>query len=151
MTPEQAASIRTRHDTLHAWMTEHKTNSYKREELPAGIDPPSNEELGALEVFEFMRDKPDKKFGYVKCPDDIPSARASLDRYRALYGRTGTLTTFTGDKLGAVQFGRAWSDNFGGIRVPISVQAITGDLYHGTYYASSGDYARVKKALRVSV
>ena len=158
LTPEQAADIRGRIDAKSAWLRSIKRNSYKTEELEAaGLLPVSNEETSALEVFEFIRDEPERYFGYVKCPE-FSGARASFAAYSALYGRTGEFTTWTGDKLGVVQFGRAWRDNFSGIRVPISVKAITGDLYHGYYYASSGDFARVRKgkarvntSLRVSV
>jgi hypothetical protein len=149
----QAADIRARHDAVAAWLKSKKRNSYKPEELAAeGLSNPSNEELVALELFEFKRDKPSPYLVYIKCPEQpVPAGprpyAARLERWRGLYSRTGSATTWTGDNLGAVQFGRAWQDNFGGVRIPISVRAITGDDYHGTYFASAGDYARIKKCV----
>lgn len=140
MTPEQAADIRARDEALHAWMKANKRNSYKREELPAGINPPTNEERSACEVFEFQRDKPESYFAYVKRPANM------LTKPGWQTCEQGELTTWTGDKLGTVRFGRVFRDSFGGVRVPITVQAITGETYHGTYYASAGDYARIRKA-----
>ena len=88
---------------------------------------PTNEERSAVEVYEFVHDAPDRYFVYVN--KDTKEA-----------------TTWTGDKLGAVVFGREYRDNFGGKRIPITVFAINGTKYHGTYYASSGDYARIKRS-----
>ena len=148
LTAEQAADIRARHDAVRAWLKARKRNSYKSEELEAaGLKSPTNEETSALEVFEFLRDKPADYFAYVKLPDGWETRDANgRGKYGKLYGATGSLTTWTGDNLGTIQFGRAFQDNFGGTRVPISCKAITGDLYHGYYYASAGDYARLKKA-----
>lgn len=94
----------------------------------AGIDrSPTNEERSAVEVYEFVTNPPDKYFLYINCTKRIA-------------------TTWTGDKLGDVSFGSEYRDNFGGKRVPITVYAINGKRYHGTYYKSSGDYARIKLA-----
>jgi hypothetical protein len=58
-------------------------------------------------------------------------------------------TTWTGDILGEVTAsGGDWRDNFGGTRENITVVLRGGTVYHGTYYKSSGDYARLKKAKR---
>ena len=96
----------------------------------AGIDrSPTNEERSAVEVYEFCTDPPDKYFLYINCTKK-------------------EATTWTGDKLGTVAFGCEFRDNFGGKRVPITVYAINGKKYHGTYYKSSGDYARIKMAKR---
>lgn len=96
----------------------------------AGVDrAPTNEERSAVEVFEFHSDPPQRYFLYINQEKRIA-------------------TTWTGDKLGDVSFGRAWRDNFGGERVPISVRAINGRSYHGTYYRSSGDYARITLSKR---
>lgn len=121
---ETANDIRNRETALREWIGDR--TSYHPDELPAHIKPPSNEERSALEIFEFQRDKPDRYFFYV-----------SRDK--------GLATTWTGEELGRVTFGRTYRDNFGGERVAITFHAITGDTYHGTYYKSSGDYARVKK------
>lgn len=86
----------------------------------------SNEERSAIESYEFAHDAPLKKFLYINA-------------------EKRTATTWTGEVLGAVEFGREFRDNFGGRRVPITVRAINGWIYSGTYYKSAGDYARVKR------
>jgi hypothetical protein len=128
----EASDIRRRHDLLREWMTEHKTNSYRREELPAHIVPPTNDETGALEVFEFMRDKPDRYFLYVKT--------AGLDIEGAC-----VVTTWNGERLGAGTIGRVYRSNMGDKRRSIWFTAITGEKYSGTYFFGAGDYARVRK------
>jgi hypothetical protein len=92
-----------------------------------GIDLPTNDERSAAELYEFVTNPPDKYFLYIDEAKRIA-------------------TTWTGEKLGTVGFGREYRDNFGGKRVPISVYAVNGRTYHGTYFKSSGDYARVKMA-----
>jgi hypothetical protein len=147
LTEKQALDIRSRHDAARAWLKAQKRNSYKTEELrAAGIKEPTNDETSALEVFEFVRDKPEKYFAYVREPNAGTYGRSSFDRARALYAGTGALQTWTGENLGTMQFGAAFRDNFGGIRVPVSVKAINGSVYHGTYFFSAGDYCRLKKA-----
>jgi hypothetical protein len=78
-------------------------------------------------LFEFVANPPDKYFLYI----------SEADR---------TATTWTGEKLGDVSFGREFRDNFGGKRQPINVRAVNGKTYHGTYYKSSGNYARIRAA-----
>jgi hypothetical protein len=90
---------------------------------------PTNEERSAVEVYEFLHNPPEKYFVYIN--------RTKREA-----------TTWTGEKLGTVGFGTEYRDNFGGKRVPITVYAINGAKYHGTYYASSGDYARIKMSKR---
>lgn len=57
-----------------------------------------------------------------------------------------------GDKLGDVTFGREYKTptrgHFPSVRVPITVRGINGVTYHGTYFKSSGDYARVKASAK---
>jgi len=128
--PQQAQDIRTRNETLNKWIDtirNKKTGwaSYKPEDKPADVPDVSNEERSALEVFEFVTNPPDKYFLYIN-------------------EKNRTATTWTGEKLGDVGFGCEYRDNFGGKRVPITVYAINGRTYHGTYYKSSGDYARIR-------
>jgi hypothetical protein len=85
----------------------------------------TNDERSALEVFEFCTNPPDKYFLYIN-------------------EKNHTATTWTGETLGRVFLGREYRDNFGGRRVPITVRGINGLTYHGTYFKSSGDYARVR-------
>jgi hypothetical protein len=86
----------------------------------------TNEERSALEVFEFCTNPPDKYLLYI-----------SREKQAA--------TTWTGGLLGHVTFGREYGDNFGGRRAPVWIQAINGKQYHGTYYKSSGDFARIRQ------
>lgn len=87
---------------------------------------PSNEELGAVEKYEFFHDPPEKYFLYV-------------------HEGKREAQTFTGDKLGNVVFGRSYKTNMGDTRVPIDVLGINGVQYYGTYYKSAGDYARITR------
>ena len=124
LTEEQAAEIRARIKRHQAWLGDR--TSYYPHEVPEDAQV-TNEERSDLEVFEFITNPPAK---YV------------------LYIDTGfkLARTWTGAKLGYVVFGRTWTDNFGGLRTSIQVWAINGKRYVGTYYRSSGDYARVKLA-----
>jgi hypothetical protein len=130
---ELAADIRKRNDALMAWVDSIRGKngwaSYRPDDKPAHVPDVTNEERSALEVFEFVANPPDKYFLYIS-------------------EKNRTATTWTGDALGNVSFGREYRDSFGGRRVPITVHAINGRTYHGTYYKSSGDYARVKAAKR---
>ena len=131
ITAQQAADIRERLARFAAWVDTIRDKSgwasYRPEDIPADVPRVSNDEISALEVFEFIHDAPEKYFLYIR-------------------EKEGEAITWTGDKLGTVTFGRPWRDNFGGTRVPIRVQGINGKRYAGTYYKSSGDYARVRLA-----
>jgi hypothetical protein len=128
----QYGSIKSLLLKLDAWIdTKRGKNgwaSYRQEEKPASIPDVSNEERSAVEVFEFCHDVPDHYFLYI-------------DEQKR------TATTWTGDKLGDVTFGREYScPSFGhrSVRQPVTIHAINGRIYHGTYFKSSGNYARVK-------
>jgi len=129
ITTEQANDIRTRNEQVHAWMKERKVNSYYPEQLAKelGIALPTNDELSALEVYEFHTNPPERYFIYI----DAEQARA---------------TTWTGENLGRVSFGNEYRSNMGDKRVNITIVAVNGRVYHGTYYKGAGDYARVKMA-----
>src|SRR5580658_7831699 len=111
ISPQQAANIRQRIDALMAWVDSIRGKngwaSYKPEDKPSTVPDVSNEERSALELFDFVADPPEKYFLYI----------SETDR---------TATTWTGEKLGDVSFGREFRDNFGGQRVPISVHAVNG-------------------------
>lgn len=129
ITEEQAKDIRQRYDKLNVWINSRRGRngraSYKPEDKPLEIPDVSNAERSQLEVYDFCNDPPDKYFLYVN-----ESKREA--------------TTWTGDKLGVVTFGQEYRDNFGGKRVSVWIEAINGKSYHGIYFKSSGDYARVK-------
>lgn len=123
-------NARMMHDTNNAaykqYMADNKTNA-----IPCEIsktfpyaEQVTNELKTMIEVWEFMHDTPQKEFVYIS------------EENRAA-------TTWTGAKLGNVYFGSQYRDNFGSIRVPITVTGINGVKYHGTYFKSAGDYARI--------
>lgn len=114
-----------RENALQAWLKTNKTNSYKPEELPPEINPPTNAERSEAEVFAFLADPPEKYFLYIN-------------------SKTGQATTWTGQKLGDVRFGHEYHSNMGDKRQSVRVYAVNGKTYSGTYYKSSGDYARVR-------
>ena len=96
--------------------------------IPAYEETPvefTNNDISKIEVYEWLRDKPEKYFLYI---DE----------------KTWTATTFTGDKLGKVFHGKKYRDNFGGIRMSITIYGTNKIKYYGTYYMSSGNYARIK-------
>lgn len=149
LTKEQAQDIKRRNQRVRDWLTTHKTNCYKREELEKelGESIPTHEEISALEVYEFVADPPERYFLYVKAPR-IACKGGIGSAEDVHYGGSGLATTWTGEKLGDVQFGRTWRSVFGDTRVSVSVYGINGKTYHGTYYKSAGDYARVKMSKR---
>ena len=96
------------------------------QEMLAKLPPDAtNKEKSAVEVYEFVHDPPDRYFAYVN-------------------EKTNSLNTWTGVRLGTVTFGTPYRAVFGDTRVPIGVKAINGLVYHGTYYKSAGDYARIR-------
>jgi len=135
ITPEQAAEIRQRNDAPMAWVDTIRGKngwaSYRPEEKPAHVPDVTNEERSALEVFGFVQNPPERYFLYVN-------------------EETHEATTWTGDKLGDVRFGRPYEcPAFGGFsstRVPVTIRAINGVTYHGTYYKSSGNFARIRQS-----
>jgi hypothetical protein len=135
LTQDQAKDIRARNDALMLWVDSIRGKngwaSYKPEDKPASVPDVTNDERSALEVFDFCHNPPDKYFLYIR----------EADR---------TATTWTGDKLGQVHFGREFRDNFGGRRVPVTVRAINGLTYHGTYFKSSGNFARIRQSKKKS-
>jgi len=79
----------------------------------------------AIETYEFISNPPDKYFIYINESKCIA-------------------TTWTGQPLGSVSFGQEYRSNMGDKRQPVSILGINGRKYHGTYYKSSGNYARIK-------
>jgi hypothetical protein len=133
LTAAQATDIRAKLARFEAWRG--KRLSYHPDEVPADVPQVSNEELSALEVFEFVNDPPQAYFLYIKHETNL------LETWQH-----GLATTWTGEKLGTVSYGRSWRSNMGDTRVPVTIQAINGKRYVGTYYKSAGDYARVRLA-----
>lgn len=86
----------------------------------------SNEMRSAIELYEFMNNPPDKYFLYI-------------DEDKAI------ATTWTGQQLGSVTFGKEYKSNMGDKRQSVSIWAVNGHTYYGTYYKSSGNYAHINK------
>lgn len=100
--------------------------SYRVDEEPDYLRV-SNEERSALEVYNFANNAYDKYFAYIN-------------------ETTHKLTTWTGETLGDLNFGReyhVWSFGTRTTRQSIRVHAINGLWYSGIYYKSSGNYARI--------
>lgn len=93
----------------------------------------TNDDISILEIYEFLRDVPEKYFVYIN----------EAKKWAV---------TFVGHKLGDVVFGREYrAPSFGGVthrnatlRQPVRIHAINGRDYFGTYYKGSGSYARIK-------
>lgn len=100
-----------------------------------------NQETSRKEVAAWMADKPQQYFAYVKEREN--TERIGCGTTPNQYMR-GELVTWMGDKLGYIYGGIPYRDNFGSYRVSIDVVGTNGILYHGTYYKSSGDYARIR-------
>ena len=133
ITATQYNEISTRHNALMLWVDSIRGKngwaSYKPEDKPATVPDVTNEERSALEVYDFVNNPPDKYFLYV---DEV----------------NRTVTTWTGEKLGSITFlgvpYRCGRYRFAK-RQSIRVTGINGVKYSGTYYTSSGNYARIKR------
>jgi hypothetical protein len=109
------------------WMKENKTNSIPIEvaaNFPYGNEM-NNDIRSAIEVWEFTHNPPDKYFLFIN-------------------EKENTATTWTGQILGTISLGYPYFSNFGDKRQPVTIKAINGKVYTGTYYKGSGNYAHVK-------
>lgn len=109
------------------WTTDNKTNGIPVETtntFPYAAEV-NNDMRSAVETYEFIGNPPEKYFLYINEEKRIA-------------------TTWTGQQLGTLVFGREYTATFGDKRQSITVNAINGKTYYGTYYKSSGDYARIK-------
>jgi hypothetical protein len=123
LTPEQAKDIRDRNNAVRNWLTTHKKNSYISAELSEelGIELPTNEETSALEVYEFITDPPVRYFLYISCPESALSLPDHRNHRTVRNGASGLATTWTGEKLGDIQFGKEFRSAFGDRRVSLRV------------------------------
>lgn len=118
--------------------------SYKPEDKPANIPDVTNEERSAVEVYEFCQTPPERYFLYISHDDNALSLPDSHNHRTIRNGASGLATTWTGEKLGDVQFGSEFHSAFGDRRVSLRVYAINGKTYSGNYFRDAGSYARVK-------
>jgi hypothetical protein len=119
-----------------------KGGSYSKQDLKAievlaGHKPLTNKERGAMEVYTFVKERPDTYVAYYKF---------HAPRLEGSQRITGIVTTWVGDKLGdIVHTGGEYRSAFRDKRVNIRVRAINGATYAGTAFLDSGDYARLKR------
>jgi hypothetical protein len=91
---ETAANIRARADALCAFLG---TRTFYKAEEVAHLNPPTNEELSALEVFELNRDKPEQFTAYVTWRTDAVEAKE--------------VTTWTGQRVAVRCDAGPWHTN----------------------------------------
>jgi len=109
------------------WRKDNKSNGIPMEIYKAFpfAKQVNNDLRTAVEVWEFIHNPPQNYFLYIN----------ETER---------TATTWTGEKLGSVSFGHVYRSNMNDKRQSVTIQAINGKTYAGTYFKSAGDYARVK-------
>lgn len=87
----------------------------------------TNDMRSAHEIHIFNKEKPEKYSVYIDFKKNV-------------------VTTWTGEVIGKISWsGSEYRDNFGGKRVNLDVRMDNGDLYYGTAFVSSGDYATIRK------
>jgi len=112
--------------------------------IPPEAVPPvkfDNDDRSAIELWEWKHDPPEKYFLYIRENDKRPEGFPyEPPLWEAI--------TFAGQKLGNVRYATEYKcPAFGGwpsVRQSITVYGNNGVKYYGTYYKSSGDYARIK-------
>lgn len=122
LTAEEENRLFQQQELFHTWLG--KRTSYKPEEVPEGLHDISNEARSLIETYRFLQEQPQKYVAYVS-------------------EKEKTVTTWMGDYLGSCSFGALYRSNMGDKRISISVKAINGLTYYGTYYRSAGDYCRL--------
>lgn len=139
LTDAEYTALKARYDAFEAWRN--GRTSYQTSEIPAGLDV-SNDERSKLEVYEFVKNPPVKYFAYVRRVNTQGQIDAKSLRVQ--------ITTWTGEILGTGILGRGYeSPSFGrsNTRYPVlKFKAINGRSYFGTFFASAGDYCRLKLA-----
>lgn len=128
ITKEQYDEIQARLAAINEWQGGRLSYAIK-EFQESGLADVTNSERSLVEEYDWITNPPEKYFLYV-------DEKAEDGRAKA--------TTWTGTILGNVSFGQSYRDNFGGRRIPINVYGTNGQEYHGTYFISSGNYARIK-------
>lgn len=108
--------------------------SYRPEDIPANIEPVSNDERSSVETYEFTQNPPDKYLVYVRRLMVAPG----------VVGSHIEATTWTGELLGKGILGTMYETKRGQ-RYPITFKGINNQIYEGIYYYSDGDYAVVKR------
>lgn len=102
---------------------------YRQIAKMAGVRKPTNEELGKLEVWEFVHDRPETVFVYYS--SDMKHVQ-----------------TWMGDVLGVITNVGKERRPMGGRVVNVRVRAINGLNYVGQCNLSSGNYCRLRQSKR---
>jgi len=142
LTTEQAETLRARYERFNAWVDTIRDKrsgwaSYHPDDVPAELRGValSNEETRELELFEFERDAPEHLFCYVTRRDGAWQCG-----------------TFAGGSYGRVTVGYSYKvPGFycrPSTRRSVTLHAINGWIYAGTFYESAGDYARLRRTLK---
>jgi len=121
------AMLQANSEATQAYLKANKTNCIPSEVCATFpfAKQVNNDLRSAIEVWEFIHNPPQNYFLYIN----------ETER---------TATTWTGEKLGSVSFGHVYRSNMNDKRQSVTIQAINGKTYAGTYFKSAGDYARVK-------
>lgn len=139
LSTEAYRALCERANRFNAWLdtkrNRHGWASYRPEEVPADIAAiaPTNEERGLIEIQDLHELQPERLFCYVTRDGDGWKA-----------------TNFPGQRLGLVYVGGSYSSPAFGrssTRRPVRLACINGCAYFGTLYESSGDYARLRRAV----
>lgn len=125
ITLEQVQDIEAREAVKHEYLKQHKKNWLSKEECDK-LPQVTNEERSNVEFYYWQHTKPSSYFLYINEEKKLA-------------------TTWTGQELGKVSFGKEYKSIFRDTRQSITVYGNNGLIYHGTYYKSAGDYARIKQ------
>lgn len=132
LTAEQYTALRAQYDKHHEWFKSVEYKAYKAADIPAGYESISNEDVSAVEFYEWMNNPPESYFLYIK----MDERTGHMDK--------ATATTWVGDVLATGKVGHSYYSNFGDRRCSITLKGTNGVTYYGTYYYDAGDYARIK-------
>ena len=117
LTAEEYAALKAQYDHYHAERARQypRKNGITVEEQATLPAPVSNEDISAMEVYEFKANPPDSYTLYVE--------------------ETGHfVTTWMGDVLGIIRdYGRVFRSNFGDKRQYLTIAAINGRTYGGFF------------------
>jgi len=109
--------------------------------------PLTNDELSAIELWGFCNQPPERLFAYIR---KSTAANVPYRRMPSGYGASfdHLVTTWIGDSLGEARLGNAyhcpafWRQS---TRRSVTLHAVNGYWYYGTYFESSGDYCRLRR------
>jgi len=127
ITKRQYNALKKKQTTYDTWAGQY-IQSNRWIVIPSDAKLPvkfGNKERSMIEVYEWVFGLPSSYFLYIREKDN-------------------TAVNFMGEILGSVSMGREYYDNFGGVRVSVDIKGTNGIRYHGTYFKSAGQYARIK-------